>query len=388
MRLAAVLWAGAASADPLLEQEQYLAASQYSRLQQVKRGEVSKSSLEVVVAQQDDLDISWSNSYASVRTVYCKGKSERFRQDSCLTLPNVGDESHTYLYHIVSNYDHLADWTVFTKAEQPLRDTLLKSGGIPSGITFHDYAFSDQWGDLGVRDGLAFVFTSRLHLATLKESLRVFPSVSKRSWTRQQAPQCPAEAAGDTFEPYSAFVWETDSLSERCHVSLSMLPVAFRRFWDDLVLAPASPVIFSSRGARFGASSERIRSRPKAYYEALLAAASSQEDACVSNFVAWCWYYVLLPMDEPTDVCPRSSEQLAAASDSLRKGLEALGRPHRRRVWWAVVLPLLLLAAALVAVVAIPLLVPLPEQLREVPTFPIAGGPAGMYRVLEYKKRA
>lgn len=30
-------------------------------------------------------------------------------------LPNVGRESHTYFHHIVSNYDNLADWTIFTQ---------------------------------------------------------------------------------------------------------------------------------------------------------------------------------------------------------------------------------------------------------------------------------
>ena len=30
-------------------------------------------------------------------------------------LPNVGRESHTYLHHIVANYDHLASVTVFTQ---------------------------------------------------------------------------------------------------------------------------------------------------------------------------------------------------------------------------------------------------------------------------------
>ena len=34
-------------------------------------------------------------------------------------LPNVGRESHSYLHHIVSRYDELAPWTVFTQATEP-----------------------------------------------------------------------------------------------------------------------------------------------------------------------------------------------------------------------------------------------------------------------------
>lgn len=31
----------------------------------------------------------------------------------CIELPNIGREAHTYLYHIVSNYYNLTDWTFF-----------------------------------------------------------------------------------------------------------------------------------------------------------------------------------------------------------------------------------------------------------------------------------
>lgn len=33
-----------------------------------------------------------------------------------IKLPNVGRESHTYLHHIIENFDALADFTVFTQA--------------------------------------------------------------------------------------------------------------------------------------------------------------------------------------------------------------------------------------------------------------------------------
>ena len=33
-----------------------------------------------------------------------------------IPLPNVGLEDHTFLHHIITNYDHLADWTWFAQA--------------------------------------------------------------------------------------------------------------------------------------------------------------------------------------------------------------------------------------------------------------------------------
>ena len=57
-------------------------------------------------------DVAWSDAYKSVRTVYCKGVST----PGCRPLPNVGRDTHTYLSHIVANYDRLAEWTVFSQA--------------------------------------------------------------------------------------------------------------------------------------------------------------------------------------------------------------------------------------------------------------------------------
>lgn len=52
-------------------------------------------------------------------TVYNKGGDSAFvhdRVDNVISLPNVGKDVHTYLYHVVTNYDALSDITVFTPA--------------------------------------------------------------------------------------------------------------------------------------------------------------------------------------------------------------------------------------------------------------------------------
>jgi hypothetical protein len=49
--------------------------------------------------------------------IYNKGKNNNFKKTSkikeVVTIPNVGRETHTYLYHIINNYDKLADVTIF-----------------------------------------------------------------------------------------------------------------------------------------------------------------------------------------------------------------------------------------------------------------------------------
>lgn len=73
--------------------------------------------MELVVARFKE-DISWAQKFENV-TVYNKGKSLKDeKQDfKCqeIPLPNVGRESQTYLHHIVTRYDTLADVTVFAQ---------------------------------------------------------------------------------------------------------------------------------------------------------------------------------------------------------------------------------------------------------------------------------
>lgn len=65
--------------------------------------------IELVVARYKE-DLSWASSVSHRVTVYNKFEGDNL-------LPNVGRESHTYLTHIVSNYDDLADFTVFVQGD-------------------------------------------------------------------------------------------------------------------------------------------------------------------------------------------------------------------------------------------------------------------------------
>ena len=52
-------------------------------------------------------DLGWEEPYTNV--VYNKGES----LPNTISLPNVGREGHTYIYHILSTYENLDDYTVF-----------------------------------------------------------------------------------------------------------------------------------------------------------------------------------------------------------------------------------------------------------------------------------
>ncbi|GAB3030801.1 DUF3431 domain-containing protein [Spirosoma pulveris] len=73
--------------------------------------------LELVVAHYTE-NLNWlRNIPAGIqKTVYTKGPDVPMAFNA-VPLPNIGREAHTYLHHIVSRYDSLAEWTVFCQGK-------------------------------------------------------------------------------------------------------------------------------------------------------------------------------------------------------------------------------------------------------------------------------
>lgn len=65
---------------------------------------------EIVVARYKE-DISWIKDCSNLDKIKVYNKDKE--SSSLNKLLNVGRESHTYLHHIISNYDNLSDYTVF-----------------------------------------------------------------------------------------------------------------------------------------------------------------------------------------------------------------------------------------------------------------------------------
>lgn len=73
-----------------------------------------KDNFEIVVAHYNE-DLKRLEPYAKNAIIYHKW-SDDFKKIKCkkrIVLPNIWRESHTYLYHIVNNYNDLADYTLF-----------------------------------------------------------------------------------------------------------------------------------------------------------------------------------------------------------------------------------------------------------------------------------
>jgi hypothetical protein len=70
-----------------------------------------KNVFEIVVSRYAE-DLKWVLPYNDIITIY--NKNADVFPDS-VQLPNVGRESHTYLYHIINNYENLSENTLFTQ---------------------------------------------------------------------------------------------------------------------------------------------------------------------------------------------------------------------------------------------------------------------------------
>ena len=84
--------------------------------------------IEIVVARYNE-DLIWTKEYPFNQfkyTIYNKGSNTDFvvpslYRDKIIQLPNVGRCDHTYLYHIVSNYNQLAPITIFLPGSTQLQ---------------------------------------------------------------------------------------------------------------------------------------------------------------------------------------------------------------------------------------------------------------------------
>jgi hypothetical protein len=69
---------------------------------------------QIIVARYNE-DIFWFRHEMDNCIIYNKGEKLNCKNE--ILLPNVGRESHTYLYHIINNYDNLAEINIFTQGK-------------------------------------------------------------------------------------------------------------------------------------------------------------------------------------------------------------------------------------------------------------------------------
>ncbi|KAL8847769.1 MAG: hypothetical protein Q9221_007217 [Calogaya cf. arnoldii] len=69
---------------------------------------------EIVVSHYNE-DLTWLKQHSAECCIYSKGGEKNAPELPFTRLPNIGREGHTFLYHIVSHYENLAEITLFVQ---------------------------------------------------------------------------------------------------------------------------------------------------------------------------------------------------------------------------------------------------------------------------------
>jgi len=84
-----------------------------------------KAEHNIIVARYKE-DISWLLPYNDCLTVYNKGPNNLEGYKTIVSLKNIGREGHTYLYHIINNYNSLSNRVTFLQGDSlPHNNTIL-----------------------------------------------------------------------------------------------------------------------------------------------------------------------------------------------------------------------------------------------------------------------
>jgi len=264
-------------------------------------GLASASQVEVVLSHHSE-DLAWLSTIpedVSIR-LYTKGpkaQPDMPRAAAVQHLPNVGRESHTYLKHIVDNYERLSDWTVFTQAGEPsFGYNGHRSGGghLLAGDDFTNYLVPHP-------SGSRFVYTAVVHLPSMNHLLRAAYCINDTLLEGGvSGSSCPKQASQWTlWWDMGDFRKYVNSKVESQHGEDIM---DFYRKYINPSFTGDEVKAFFPQGARFAVSRATIQSRPKSDYEQLLISLSNNEDPYAGYFMEWLWSELFLGHQEPCAV--------------------------------------------------------------------------------------
>ena len=281
----------------------------------IEKKEVDRRNLQVVVVRHDE-DISWSDPFAAVRTVYEKPGTElaalpptplfataAASDAASVVLPNVGKEQHAYLTHIVRNYDSLAERTVFMHGHEPtcgffLVDPNHMGDHLLTNVSMLDYVLSE--GDLYMP--LTGRANHDLTLASVRSTFA--DGLSPRPRVSRPVPAYPIygadqetkaeEGGGDRW-----LKWEANDLSRHAkELTLNQGALSadqmidFGTFFQRVVGRAPPAVLYFAHGAQFAASRAALRSTSKETYEWVLELIEAGHFE-VTFYLEMSWLYVL-----------------------------------------------------------------------------------------------
>ena len=200
---------------------------------------------EVVVAHYSE-NLEWLAPHAHYSHIYHKGNEviPQFHYQQWEKLPNVGREGHTFLYHIINNYERLANVTVFVQ-----------------GCLEDHFRMEDSYGNVNE-------YISR---AATKD-LVYRRSSNYTSWGR-------IRHIGKYLEDFKQGRMRPSKYT-------------FGEFYEKVFLAPHPPEIEVSYGACFAVSRERILRHPKELYQRIISYLSDHPNPEDGHYMERLWIHL------------------------------------------------------------------------------------------------
>jgi hypothetical protein len=258
----------------------------------------SKSELEIVIARYDE-NLNWilnNTHYNQNATIYNKGQNnillntdnntDNNTTNKIIKLENVGRESHTYLYHIINNWDNLADRTVFFQGGGP---SFGYKGAKDGGHMFSNYYFDDY---INSTNDLEMIITSRVSTNLDQISIR-------NGYDKQRNMKRPINILPNSkhdsrdvwlkWNDFSSFKKFLINKRKEQHGQINLFS-----FWHKYisVALPLPPILMYAQGAQFSVSRKLIQKNSKEYYQQLIKELEHDKDCYQGYYMEWLWLYI------------------------------------------------------------------------------------------------
>lgn len=268
---------------------------------------VSKKNLDIVVSRYDE-NLEWCKPYADMCVVYNKGEPLKNNFGYKIRhLKNVGRESHTYLSHIVCNWESMNEYTLFVQGghighgqEKP---------HMFEGIDIDDY--------INIEKDVVLFLSARQNRKTCEHWLRegyqgepewygTLKDKKKRAIENRQrlgalmTPEGFWNSKNDTkgirISPRGVLTYPNASGGSvlSFHWCPAFKTPAFEAFWHDLFGSETAcpDVLYYTQGAQFKVHRDVIKRRPIEFYKKLLKYVSHSVNPNEGYFCELIWYYV------------------------------------------------------------------------------------------------
>jgi len=198
-----------------------------------------KDKYSIIVARYNE-NINWLLPYKDICYIYNKGKQDiPGHLFHIINLPNYGRESHTYLYHIIQNYDHLTEYNIFFQGK--IQDHMI--------LNIEDYFEENDF----------TAFTKKEDIQKIKKPIAHFGKWKNDLMHGKMTPS-----------PFILYEWLTKLCGVKIDESVQFLPVAW--------------------GAIFSVSRKLIHQKPKDFYEYLYRYLNYHDNPEEGHFFERSWY--------------------------------------------------------------------------------------------------